>query len=390
MTTPRLLAIAAIVGGLVFTPLQSARSAADPYDINVMLTLTGPGTFLGTAQRASLEVLQDVENKAGGIKGRPVRFVYFDDQTVPHVAVQLANSLIAKNVPVVLGSDLAVTCHAIAPLFKDGPVNYCFSPSIYPEPGSYVFSSSVSTKDLLIGQLRYYHARGLKKLARLTTTDASGQDADANIPIMLATPEFKDMSIVADEHYNPSDTSVGAQIAKIKATNPQALLIWAPGTAFGTALVSVKDAGLDIPIATSEANMSVAQMKQYSGMVPKELYFQGVGHVGGMGRNAQSKKAVNAFVRAIKEHGISNDAQAGLAWDPAAIVIDGLRALGTTATAAQLKAWIANQTNYGGISGVYDFKHRGQHGLSENDVIIVRWDAEKAAFVPVSKFGGSI
>lgn len=374
----------------LLSPTAVLSDPVAPYEINVILTLTGPGTFLGTAQRNSLSVLEEVVNKQGGIHGRPVHFAFFDDQTLPQVAVQLTNQILMKNVPVVLGSDLAVTCHAMAPLFKNGPVNYCLSPSIYPAKGSYVFTSSVSTKDLLVAMLRYYHERGLKRLARLTTTDASGQDADANIPQMLATPEFKDMTIVADEHYNPADTSVSAQIAKIKAANPQALLIWAPGTAFGTALTAMKDAGLDIPTATSEANMSTAQMKSYGGNLPKDLYFQGVGHVGGMGENAQSRRAVQTFIAAIKEHGIANDAQAGLAWDPAMIVIDALRAIGTNATAAQIKNWITSQTNYGGISGVYNFKDRGQHGLSVADVIIVRWSRAEDRFVPVSKFGGRL
>ncbi|HXP92903.1 MAG TPA: ABC transporter substrate-binding protein [Candidatus Binatia bacterium] len=363
--------------------------AEDPYEINVILALTGPGTFLGTSQKASLDVLQEVVNKQGGIKGRPIKFVYYDDQTNPQLAVQLTNTIMAKKVPIILGSDLSATCRAMDPLFKNGPVEYCLSPAIYPPKGGYVFTSSVSTKDLITATIRYFHQRGWKRFARITTTDASGQDADVNVPETLALPEFKDMTVTANEHYNQTDQSVAAQMARIKATNPQALLIWAPGTPFGTALRAMKDAGLDIPTATTSANMVISQLKQYTGLIPKDgLYFQGYAHMAGLAENPQMKRAIDTFTAALKDHGLDNDVQHGMAWDPAMITVNAFRALGTNASAEQIRDWIGGQKSYAGITGIYDFKDLDPHGLAARDALIFRWDPDKTAFVVVSKFGG--
>ena len=117
-------------------------------------------------------------NKQGGINGRPVKFVYYDDQTNPANAVQISNQILAKKVPVILGSDLSATCRAMTPLFKSGPVKYCLSPAIYPDKGGYVFTSSVSTKDLITVSDPVLPPSRLDALRRLTTTDASGQDAE--------------------------------------------------------------------------------------------------------------------------------------------------------------------------------------------------------------------
>src|SRR6185312_2589218 len=250
------------------------------------LALTGQAAFLGQSQKSALDVLQDAVNKQGGIKGRPVKFTYADDQTNPQISVQLANQLLAKHDSVVMGSNLSALCRAMAPLFKDGPVEYCLSPAIYPAKDGYVFTSSISTKDIITATIRYFHAKGWKRFARLTTTDASGQDADADIPETLAMPEFKDMTVVANEHMNPTDQSVAAQIARIKAANPQALLIWAPGTPFGTALRGMKDGGLDLPTAVTSANMITKQLAQYSNFMPSQgLLFQGLGCNAGLGEN---------------------------------------------------------------------------------------------------------
>jgi branched-chain amino acid transport system substrate-binding protein len=375
---------------LSIAPLRPSL-AEDPYEINVILALTGPGTFLGTSQKASLDALQELVNKQGGIKGRPIKFVYYDDQTNPQLAVQLTNTIMAKKVPIILGSDLSATCRAMDPLFKNGPVQYCLSPAIYPPKGGYVFTSSVSTKDLVTATIRYMHQKGWKRFARLTLTDASGQDADTNVPETLALPEFKDMVVTANEHYNASDTSIAAQVARVKATNPQALLIWVSGTPFGTALRALKDAGIDLPTATTSANMVVTQLKQYAGLIPQQgLFFQGYAHMAGVAENPQMKRAIDAFTAALKEHGLDNDVQHGMAWDPAMITVSALRAVGTNATPEQIRDWIASQKSYAGITGVYDFKDLDPHGLSAKDALIFRWDPDKTSFVAVSKFGGNL
>ncbi|HLJ18545.1 MAG TPA: ABC transporter substrate-binding protein, partial [Stellaceae bacterium] len=90
--------------------------AADPYDIHVILPLTGGGSFVGKGQQDSLQALEASVNKGGGIQGRPLHLVFHDDQTSPQIAVQLATGLIAQKPAVILGSSLVAMCNAMAPL----------------------------------------------------------------------------------------------------------------------------------------------------------------------------------------------------------------------------------------------------------------------------------
>ena len=104
-----------------------------PVEINTILALTGPAGFIGSSEQKSLGILENLVNKSGGIKGRPVKFVIADDQSNPAVSVQLTNGLIAKKVAVILGPTFTATCLADGPLLaKTGPVDYCLSPSIAP------------------------------------------------------------------------------------------------------------------------------------------------------------------------------------------------------------------------------------------------------------------
>jgi branched-chain amino acid transport system substrate-binding protein len=232
-------------------------------------------------------------------------------------------------------------------------------------------------------------ARGWKHFATLNTTDGSGQIADRDIGNLLKTPEFADMQLVTAEHFNPTDTSVTAQVSKIKALAPQAVIVWSPGTPFGTALHGIQDVGLDVPVVTTSANMIVTQLKQYANVIPKSgIYFQSVAYVAGVSGRKESP-AMTTFVTAIKSAGLAQDFQSGVAWDPAMIVIDGLRKLGPNATGSQLQSYLAGLHDYVGITGTYDFREAPQRGLTVDDALIERWDPDKLDFVQVSKFGGA-
>jgi branched-chain amino acid transport system substrate-binding protein len=118
MTHPGLTALPLVLALALGAP--GPARAADTFDINVILPLTGGGAFVGNGHRESLSTLAEVVNKEGGIRGKPVRFVLHDDQTNPQVAVQLATDILAEKPAVILGSGLVAMCRAIAPLMKDG------------------------------------------------------------------------------------------------------------------------------------------------------------------------------------------------------------------------------------------------------------------------------
>ena len=57
--------------------------AAQPVRIGFGMALTGGLATNGKAALLAMEIWRDDVNKAGGLLGRPVEFVYYDDQTKP-------------------------------------------------------------------------------------------------------------------------------------------------------------------------------------------------------------------------------------------------------------------------------------------------------------------
>jgi len=384
----------ALVAALVFVIMAlsaMAARAADPYEIDVITPLTGIGAFIGKNEAAALALVEKNVNDGGGIRGRPIHFVVQDDQSNPQVAVQLLNGLKAKNIPIVLGSTLAAMCNAMAALIDTGPVDYCFSSAVHPPRGSYMYSGNLSTSDLIAILMRYDRERGWKKLGLIVTTDASGQDGEHGVDAALALPENAGVTLVAREHFTAGDLSVAAQIARIKASGAQALIVYAAGTPLGTVLHGLADAGVDVPVGTTSANLSYAAMKQFADILPKELYFVAPP---GVAEDAippgPLKDEVHTFTTSAKAAGLHADIGLIAAWDPAIITVAALKQLGFTATAAQMKDYIDHLHGFPGVYGIYDFRDGSQRGLAPANGIVVRWDPARDYWTAVSKFGGGL
>jgi branched-chain amino acid transport system substrate-binding protein len=384
------LALSCAAGAIAVANAGPA-TAADPFEINVILSLTGPGAFLGKKEQSAVQLVEQNINKAGGIEGRPVKFVVADDQSSPQVDVQLANALIAKKVSIVMGPSLTAGCNAITALLKnDGPVLYCLTAGAHPEKGSYAFTYGVSTGDLIAVNLRYFHDRGWKKIALITSTDASGQDGEAGVDAALARPAFKDMTLVAREHYGVSDQTVAAQISRIKASGAQAILAWGTGSPIGTVLRAISDVGLDVPVGVSASNLIYAEMKQFATILPPGFMSAGLPCVAlDSIPPGDLQNAVRDYVDSFKARGVHADVAQAIGWDPAIIVLGAFKKLGPNASAAELKAYLSQLHGFAGANGIYDFRDGSQRGLTEQNGIMVRWDARRDTWVAISKFGGA-
>lgn len=384
---------AALVAALLLaTSIPRLAVAADPYEIYAVLPLSGGAAFLGKQEAAAIQVFEDNINKAGGIKGRQVSVVVSDDQTDPQIAVQLMTQALAKHPAIVLDGGPATTCRATAALIAAGPLQYCLTPSIHPAPGSYQFSAMYSSDDILGVSMRYLRARGFKKIAVLNGTDASGQDADQILQALIKTPEYVNagVSFVAYEHYNLSDLSVVAQLTRIKAAGAQAMIAFTTGTAIATVLHGIQDTGLDIPLVTSPGNMSYAQMESYKTIMPKELLFAGPpALVPEQLTDRGVRDAVARFTAAFRAAGGQRpDLLAAVAWDPMGLLAAALEKRGLDATPAQLREDLAGVRDWAGALGRYNFVAVPQRGVSQNWVIMERWDPDKDAWIAISKPGG--
>ena len=332
--------LTALFGALGGVGSPRVANAAEDYQVNAILPITGGASFVGVAHRSVLNLVADVMNKRGGVGGGKFKFNFYDDQTSPQVAVQSLNSILATKPSVLIGSSLVAMCNAELPLLRDGPFTYCISPGIYPSPGSYMYSGGVATRDLLRALFAYIRNRGMTRVASITSTDATGQDIEAAFEQILKLPENSHMKLVHRARFNIGDISLAAQMAGVKEANPEILIAWSTGGAIATIFKSVIQAGLDIPIATTNGNQSNAIMEQFAAFLPKTLYVptsmfpDNGGFIKVDPRVAEAQKT---FYATMKEGNLPVDYMSAGIWDAGVMILSAIEKLGVGATATQVR-----------------------------------------------------
>src|SRR5262249_56782286 len=78
-----LLERACAVAGIAAVVLLAPARAADPVRIGLSISLTGATSPAGRQVQAGLDIWRDDVNTKGGLLGRPVELVYYDDQGAP-------------------------------------------------------------------------------------------------------------------------------------------------------------------------------------------------------------------------------------------------------------------------------------------------------------------
>jgi branched-chain amino acid transport system substrate-binding protein len=382
---------AAIAAAVLLGLLQPASAQTEPIVFDVIVNQTGSNAFAGTNYIQAMGVFEGWFNKRGGLHGRPVHFEIHDDQSNPQTTVQLMNSIVVHKPNLVYGPAQTATCAATAPVvLPNGPVAWCFSPGLTPPAGGYVFAASVSLANIEPAMVRFLRLKGCRRIGMLATTDASGQATEKSTYDSVALGENKDVQIVAAEHFNVADSSVAAQVARIKAAEPTCAIVWAAGGAFGTAMRALNDAGLDLPVMTTAANLNPSQLRQFARVLPTNVYFNGLAYTAREQlKPGLQRDRVDQFYAAFRDAHQEPTPESGFAWDPLLIGMSALEKLGLNVSARALRDYLVNLHDFAGIGGIYDFRRGDQHGLTDQSVIIVKWDPVKQQFTVVSRFGGT-
>jgi len=373
-------------------PIGAIAQTKAPFTLTAILPLTGNLAFVGAQQQKAMQALEKYTNDHGGINGRPLHIEYLDDANNPATSVALLSKVLPSQPPAIIGGGSGATCRALAALAKDGPVLYCLTPAVRPERGGYMYSTSVGYDDTIFAQIRYLSAKGYHHFAYISTTDASGQQADLDIAEALRKPENSTVTITDHEKMAIGDLSAAAQVQRMVNSKPDAIFALVTGNAVGTVLRELHDAGNALPVATTIGNMTYAQMEAYRSFLPAVYLIPAPPWAGSADSVPPGplRVAIKQYFDIMHSVGARpDDIGAALAYDPTLIVLEALKHLPAGASALQLRDYISNLRDFAGASGIYNFRLAPQRGLGIGDCIVVRWDMTANRYFAMSGPGGS-
>ncbi|MGH8706551.1 MAG: amino acid ABC transporter substrate-binding protein [Burkholderiales bacterium] len=209
-----------------------AAAAADPIKIGFSMALTGGLAGAGKAALIAMEIWRDDVNKKGGLLGRPVEFVYYDDATqpakVPPIYTKLIN--VDKVDLVVSGYGTNLTVPAMPIVMR----NKMVFPSLFALAANDQFNYDRYFQIMPAGpQPKTDWSRGFFELAleqnpRPKTVAIVAADAEFALNAAAGARENAQkmgFKIVYDKTYPPATTDFTPIIRAIQATNPDIVYV---------------------------------------------------------------------------------------------------------------------------------------------------------------------
>jgi len=213
------VAVALAVGGVV------PATAQGPIRIGASLSLTGTYAKLGKNQHEGYQLCEKDLNARGGLLGRKVQFVVYDDQSMPATAVRLYEKLITEDkVDAIMGpysSPVTEAAVNVTEKYKKVMVApLAATTSIFKKGRKYVFMVISPAEVYLEGLIDMAAKRGLKTIA-VVNEDTLFSKAAASGAVELA--KKKGLQVVYTEAYPKGNTDFSALLTKLKASNADVL-----------------------------------------------------------------------------------------------------------------------------------------------------------------------
>ena len=223
--------------GLVFMPL----AAVAQIKIGVTLSTTGPAASLGIPEKNAFAIMPRE------IAGKKIEYIVLDDASDPVAAVKNARKFVSEDkVDVLLGSSITPNSLAMVDVAAEAetPMIAIASSLRIVDPIDakkfWVFKTPQNDAHMMTAMSAHMADNGVKSVGLIGFNDAYGEGVMSEFGKLTGA---RKLSVVAQERYSRSDTSVTGQVLKLMAANPDAIMIAASGTPAALPAKTLKERG---------------------------------------------------------------------------------------------------------------------------------------------------
>ena len=362
-TVAATVAAAALAAGLA----AGTVAAADPIRVGSFVSATGPASFLGEPEKRVLELYVERVNKAGGVDGRPVELVLYDDGGAADKAASFTKRLIESDkVDVIVGGTTTAATMAAVPLVERAGVPFISLAGavVIVEPvKTWVFKTPHTDRMAADKVMEDMKARGLTRLALISEDSGFGKSGREET---LKAAKERGITIVADETYGAKDTDVTAQLTKIRnSANAEAVLVFGLGQGPAVVTKNYRQLGIALPLYQSHGVASKEYIRLAGGAAEGvRLPAAGLVVAAQLPDSDPQKTVVTEFTK-VYEGAFKSEVStfAGHAYDGLMIALDAVRRAGGT-DKAKLRDAIEQTNGYVGTGGTVTMSPTDHMGLS--------------------------
>lgn len=235
--------------GLLAFALGQPALAQNTIKIGTVLSVTGPAAFLGEPEDKTLKMYVEKVNQEGGVGGRKLELVSYDDGGDANKARTFATRLVEDDkVVAMVGGSITGTSLAMIPVFEEAKIPFISlagAIEIIEPVRKFVFKTPHTDRMACEKIYEDLRARKIVKVGIISSTDGFGKSMREQC---LNTAKAGGVEFVADETHGPRDADTTPQLTKIKNTpGIQALIHTGFGQHGAVVTRNVRQIGLTVP-----------------------------------------------------------------------------------------------------------------------------------------------
>ncbi len=233
--------LSALIAAATLASSMVAPVAMADIKVGVVTSSTGPIALVGIPQKNTVALLPD---HAGGEK---ITYIPLDDASDPTATVKAFKKLIDdEKVDAIIGPSGSGNAMGVIQFAAESgtpmlaPVGTAAVVLPMTEEKKWVFKTTQNDDLIAAALVDHMKKAGVKTIGMMGTADPYGENWSR---VMKGLTEKAGIKIVADEHFQRQDTSLTGQSLKILMSNPDAVLIAAPGSSSVMPQTTLKDQG---------------------------------------------------------------------------------------------------------------------------------------------------
>ena len=227
----------------------------EPIFLGVSGPLTGPNAQYGAQWKQGFDLALDQINGSGGIKGRPLRYIFEDTQSDPKQTVAVAQKFVAdKRIVAELGDFSSPASMAASPIYQRAGLLQFGLTNSHPDftkTGDFIWSNSVSQAEEQPLNAAFAVKRlGFKRIAILHLNTDWGRTSKDHF---AAAAKELGAEIVATEGYLPEEKDFRSTLVRVRDANPNGIFLESYYADAALIARQARQTGLTVPIAAASS-----------------------------------------------------------------------------------------------------------------------------------------
>ncbi|MDZ7671763.1 MAG: ABC transporter substrate-binding protein [Halanaerobiales bacterium] len=310
---------------LVFSTFAGAQSE-DVIKLGFFAPITGPAAADGESALNSAELAVEVINDKGGINGKMVELVDYDDHLDSKQSVSIAQKLTTRdNVVAVVSGSYSGTTRPAAGIYQNAKVPmisaYAIHPDI-PRAGDYIFQQSFPGP--VQGKVGGYMAvdeLGAQEIAILYVDNDFGSTLNDNFQKYV---EEKGAEVVYVDSFGIGEREFNPVLTKIKGLNPDLIYVVAYAGEGAAIMRQIVDVGIEAKILGTEGMDSTTQFLQVAGEAADGLII-----TTNLNRDSEEELVVEYINRYTEKYGFAPDMVGASTYDAFMLLAHVIGEVGT-------------------------------------------------------------